>query len=126
MISVNVFMMTYTFDCDLNHIKKKFTEIINKNPCVKSQSKIKSSWKRYLLKSRIKNQSVKSKSKIYVIIEKIFIEITNKKIRVLNHSQSFREQSVKISVPYYEYFLRKSALHKQYFNNDKIELFGAP
>ena len=37
---------------------------------------------------------------MYVIIEKIFIEITNKKIRVLNHSQSFREQPVKISVPY--------------------------
>ena len=45
-------------------------------------------------------------TKIYVIIEKIFIEIMNKKIRVLNHSQSFREQPVKISDPYYKYFLR--------------------
>ena len=50
----------------------------------------------------------------------------NKKIRMLNHSQSFREQPVKISVPYYKYFLRKRALHKHYFNNDKIELSGAP
>ena len=50
----------------------------------------------------------------------------NKKIRVLNHSQSFREQPVKISVPYCKYFLRKIALHKNYFNTDKIELFGAP
>ena len=45
---------------------------------------------------------------------------------MLNHSQSFREQPVKISVPYYKYFLRKSALHKHYFNNDKIDLSGAP
>ena len=29
--------------------------------------------------------------KIYVIIEKIFIEIINKKIRVLNHNQSFHK-----------------------------------
>ena len=50
----------------------------------------------------------------------------NKKIRVLNHSQSFREQPVKISVPYYKYFLRKSARHKHYFNIEKIGLFGAP
>ena len=49
-----------------------------------------------------------------------------KKIRVLNHSQSFLEQPVKISVPYYKYFLRKSALHKHYINNDKIEQSGAP
>ena len=63
-------------------------------------------------------------SQKFVIIEKIFIEIMNKKIRVLNHSQSFREQPVKFSVPYYKYLVRKSALHKQYFNIDKIELFG--
>ena len=50
----------------------------------------------------------------------------NKKIRVLNHSQSFREQPVKISVAYYKYFLRKSELHKHYFNNGKIEMSGAP
>ena len=51
----------------------------------------------------------------FVIIKTIFIEIMNKKTPVLNHSQSFREQPVKISVPYYKYFLRKSALHKHYF-----------
>ena len=73
-----------------------------------------------------KNPYVKSQSKIYVIIEKIFIETMNEKIRVLNHSQSFREQPVKISVPYYKYFLRKSALHKHCFNIGKIELSGAP
>ena len=28
-------------------------------------------------------------------------------IRVLNHSQSFREQPVKISVPYYKYCVTK-------------------
>ena len=50
----------------------------------------------------------------------------NLKIRVLNHSQSFREQPVKISVPYYKYFLRKSALHKYYFNIGKMGLSGAP
>ena len=50
----------------------------------------------------------------------------NKKIHVLNHSQSFREQPVKISVPYYKYLLRKSALHKHYINIDKMELSGAP
>ena len=45
---------------------------------------------------------------------------------MLNHSQSFREQPVKISVSYYKYFLRKTALHKHYFNIGKIELSGAP
>ena len=51
-----------------------------------------------------------------------------KKIRVLNHSQSFREQPVKISVPYYKYFQKKkkSTLHKHCFNIGKIELSGAP
>ena len=73
-------------------------------------------------KIRMLNHSQK-----FVIIEKIFIGIMNKtKIRVLNHSQSFREQSVKISVPYYKYFLRKSALHKHYFNIDKRGLSVAP
>ena len=62
--------------------------------------------------------------KIYVIIKKIFIEIMNKKIRVLNHSQSFREQPIKILVPYYKHFLRKGALYKHYFNIGKIELSG--
>ena len=58
--------------------------------------------------------------------KKVFIEIMNKKkIRVLNHSQSFHKQPVKISVPYFKYFLRKSALHKHYFNIDKIGLSGA-
>ena len=33
----------------------------------------------------------KSQPKFYVIIKKIFIEILNKKIRVLNHSQSFHK-----------------------------------
>ena len=65
-------------------------------------------------------------SKKFVIIEKIFIEIMNKKIRLLNHSESFRKQPVKISVHYYKYFLRKSALHKHYFNIDKIGLSRAP
>ena len=41
---------------------------------------------------------------------------------MLNHSQRFREQPVKIPVPYYKYLLRKSALHKHYFNIDMIEL----
>ena len=63
-------------------------------------------------------------SQKFVIIENIFIEIMNKNIRVLNHNQSFREQPVKISVPYYKYFLRKSALHKHCINIDKIELSG--
>ena len=54
------------------------------------------------------------------------MEIMNKKIRVLNHSQSFREQPVQISVPYYKYFIRKSALHKHCFNIGKIELSAAP
>ena len=30
-----------------------------------------------------------------------------------------------ISVPYHKYFLRKSALHKHYFNVEKIQLSGA-
>ena len=63
---------------------------------------------------------------LHVIVKKIFIEIMNKKTRVLNHSQSFREQPVKSSVPYYKYFLRKSALHKHCFNIGKIGLSGAP
>ena len=71
-------------------------------------------------KIRVLNHS-QSYTKIYVIIKKIFIEIMNKKIRVLNHSQSFR---VKISTPFYKYFLRKIALHKHYFNIDKIDLSG--
>ena len=33
----------------------------------------------------------------------LFIETKNRKICVLNHSQSFREHPVKISVPYYKY-----------------------
>ena len=45
-------------------MKKIFIEIMNKNPRVKSQSKI-------------------------CHHKKIFIEILNKKIRVLNHSQKF-------------------------------------
>ena len=44
-------------------MKKIFTEILNKYPCVKSDSKI-------------------------YVIKKIFIEIMNKKIRVLNQSQN--------------------------------------
>ena len=36
---------------------------------------------------------------MYAIIKEIFIEILNKKIPVLNHSQSFSEQPVKILVP---------------------------
>ena len=50
----------------------------------------------------------------------------NKKILVLNHNQNFHKLPVKVSVPYYKYFLRKSALHKQYFNIDEIGLCGAP
>ena len=73
----------------LNH-SQKFIEIMNK-------------------KIRVLNHSPK-----FVIIKKIFIEVLNKKIHVLNHSQSFREQPVQISVPYYKYFLRKSALHKHF------------
>ena len=46
----------------------------------------------------------------------------NKKIPVLNHNQSFHKQRVKISVTYYKQLLRKNALHKHYFNIDKIEL----
>ena len=46
---------------------KIFTEIIDKNPC---------------------DPCVKSQSKIYVIIKKIFNEIMNKK-SVLNHSEKF-------------------------------------
>ena len=76
--------------------------------------------------SWIKNPYVKSQSKIYVIIEKILFEIMNKKIRVLNNSQSFRGQHVKISVPYYKQFLRKIAPHKHYFNIGKIVQSGAP
>ena len=56
----------------------------------------------------------------------LIIEIMNKKIRVLNHSESFRKQPVKISAPCSKYFVRKSALRKHCFNIDKIELSGAP
>ena len=57
-------MMTYIFDCDLNHIKKKFTEIINKNPCVKSQSKICHHKKLFIEILNLKNPCVKSQSKL--------------------------------------------------------------
>ena len=77
-------------------LRKIFIGIVNKKRCVKSQSKMYVIIKRYLLKSRIKNPCVKPQS------------------------------PVKISVPYYKYFLRKSALHKHYFNIEKIGLSGAP
>ena len=50
------------------------------------------------------------------------IEIMNQEIPLLN--QSFHEQPVKISAPYSKHFLRKSALHKHYFNIDKIGLYN--
>ena len=114
------------FDCDLTrgffiHDFNKYLFMMT-NPCVKSQQKI--IIKRYLLKSWIKKIHVLNHGQKFVIIN-IFIEIVNKKC-VLNHSQSFNKYYVKISVHYYKYFLRKSALDKHYFNIDKIELSGAP
>ena len=58
-------------------------------------------------------------------MEKIFIQIKNKKNPCVKSQSSFREQPVKSLGPYYKYLLRKSALHKHYSNIDKIGLFGA-
>ena len=63
----------------------KFLQVIYENfDCDLTHGFLIRDFNKYLFYDDI-NPNIKSQSKIYVIIEKIFIEIMNKKIRVLNH-----------------------------------------
>ena len=57
-----------------------------KNPCVKSQSKIYVIIKKLFTEILHKKNHVLNHSQKFVIVKNLFIEILNKKIHVLNHS----------------------------------------